>query len=225
MFIKIDSDQQRLDREVEIMALVPVPTPTILWRNPPAIALAKVPGTPLGRLGEPSTSSSAAWTAAGTAVRALHDAPLPPWSGRNIDGLAAKLEAECGWLIANDVVSADVVGRNRELAELVLRPWTPSFIHGDLQVDHVFIDGDAITAIIDWSEGAPGDALFDLATLTIGHPEHLDDVIAGYGTDVDRDLIRGWWSLRCLSNIRWLIDAGYGDPHTFEEVAVLHRQA
>jgi hypothetical protein len=39
-------------------------------------------------------------------------------------------------------------------------------------------------------EAAPGDALFDLASLTLGHQEHLGDVIAGYGTDVDLDVIR-----------------------------------
>ena len=90
-------------------------------------------------------------------------------------------------------------------------------------MDHVFVAGDEVTGVIDWSEGARGDALFDLATLTLGHPEHLGDVIAGYGSDVDRELIRAWWSLRCLSNIRWLVGAGYGSPEDFAEVAVLRR--
>ena len=85
------------------------------------------------------------------------------------------------------------------------------FIHGDLQVDHFFVAGDEITGVIDWSEASQGDALFDLATLTLGHEEHLGDVAAGYGTPVDRDLIRAWWSLRCLSNIRWLVEHGF-DP-------------
>ena len=69
--------------------------------------------------------------------------------------------------------------------------------------------------------GARGDALFDLATLTLGHTEHLGDVIAGYGTDVDRELIRAWWSLRCLSNVRWLVEHGYGPPEEYPEVAML----
>jgi aminoglycoside phosphotransferase (APT) family kinase protein len=63
----------------------------------------------------------------------------------------------------------------------------------------VFVDGDEVTGVIDWSEAAQGDALFDLAILTLGHEEHLDDVVAGYGTDVDLDVIRGWWSWRSLS--------------------------
>ena len=225
VFLKIDADQARTDAEVEAMAMAPVPTPEILWRKPPVLALAAMRGTALGHLGKPSRASSAAWAAAGAAVRTLHDAPLPPWPGRSLDELATKLDAECGWLVANDVLPADVVTRNRRLAETALRPWTPVFIHGDLQVDHVFVAGDEVTGVIDWSEASQGDALFDLATLTLGHEEHLGDVIAGYGTDVDRDLIRAWWSFRCLCNVRWLVKAGYGSPEEFPEVAVLRSRA
>lgn len=224
VFLKIDADQVRTDVEVEAMALAPVPTPRLLWRRPPVLALAALPGRALGRLQEPSTASPAAWTAAGAAVRSLHDAPVPAWPGRTPDELATRLAAECDWLIAHDVVPADVVTRNRRLAEAVLRPWTPVFIHGDLQIVHVFVDGGEVTGIIDWSEASPGDALYDLATLTLAHEERLDDVIAGYGTDVDVDLIRAWWSFRSLVAIRWLTESGYGSPETFPEVAVLRAQ-
>ena len=71
--------------------------------------------------------------------------------------------------------------------------------HGDLHIEHVFVDGDEITGILDWSEASQGDALYDIAALTLAHGEHLDDVLAGYGTDVDRGLIRAWWSWRCRS--------------------------
>ena len=225
VFLKIDADQARTDVEVEAMAMTPVPTPEVLWRKPPVLALAAVAGTALGRLEEPSTASPAAWAAAGAAVRTVHDSPLPPWPGRSISELAAQLDVECEWLVANDVLPADVVTRNRRLAEAVLRPWTPVFIHGDLQITHVFVDGDEVTGIIDWSEASQGDALFDLATLTLAHDEHLGDVIAGYGSDVDRDLIRAWWSLRCLLAIRWLVKAGYGSPEELPEVAVLRSGA
>jgi aminoglycoside phosphotransferase (APT) family kinase protein len=224
VFVKIDADQTRLDVEVEAMTMAPIPTAEILWRKPPALALAAVPGRALGHLGEPSTASSAAWAAAGAAVRTLHDAPLPPWPGRSLDELAAGLETECEWLVASGVLPADLVTGNRRLAETVLRPWTPAFIHGDLQVDHVFVVGDEVTGVVDWSEASQGDALFDLATLTLGNQEHLGDVLAGYGTDVDRDLIRAWWSLRCLTNVRWLAEHGYGSPEEFPEVAVLRSQ-
>lgn len=211
VFLKIDADRTRIEVEVAAMALAPIPTPEILWHNPPVLALAALPGTALGRLGEPSTASPAAWAAAGVAVRTLHNTPPPPWPGRGLDDIAERLDRECAWLITNGVLPAGMVTRNRQVAEAALRPWTPVFIHGDLQITHVFVDGDKITGVIDWSEGAPGDALFDLAILTLGHEERLDDLLAGYGADVDLDVIRGWWSLRSLTAARWLLEHGF-DP-------------
>ncbi|HZP52142.1 phosphotransferase, partial [Actinocrinis sp.] len=152
VFLKIDADQSRLDVEVEAMALAPVPTPRVLWRKPPVLALAAVPGTALGRLGEPSPASSAAWAAAGAVVRMLHEAPLPPWPGTTLDESASRLEEECERLVADGVLPADLVTRNRQIAEAVFRPWKPVFTHGDLQLTHVFVDGDEITGVIDWSE-------------------------------------------------------------------------
>ncbi|MGC7095268.1 aminoglycoside phosphotransferase family protein [Amycolatopsis lurida] len=225
VFLKVDSDQARTDVEAEAMAMAPIPTPEVLWRKPPVLALAALRGTALARLGRPSNASAAAWVAAGAAVRKLHDAPLPPWPGRSLDEIATRLDHECAWLMANDVLPADLVTRNRRIAETALRPWTPSFIHGDLQVAHVFVDDDEITGVLDWTEAARGDALFDLAILTLGHPEHLDDVITGYGTDVDLDVIRAWWSLRCLLAIRWLVEHGFDPAAPGCEIDVLRRAA
>jgi aminoglycoside phosphotransferase (APT) family kinase protein len=225
VFLKIDADQTRTDVEVEAMARAPVPTPEVLWRKPPALALAAVRGKALGRLDEPSTASPAAWAAAGAAIRQLHEAPLPPWPGRSVDELASRLAGECDWLIANEVLPADVVDRNRRLAEAALRPWTPVFTHGDLHLEHVFVDGDELAGIIDWSAASRGDALYDLATLTLAHEEHLDDLLAGYGADVDREVIRAWRAWRCLVVVRWLSENGYGPPETYPEVAVLRSLA
>src|SRR3954454_4099245 len=95
VFLKIDADQTRTDVEVDAMTMAPIPTPEILWRKPPVLALAALPGAALGRLGEPSTASPAAWTAAGAAVRVLHDAPLPPWPGQSPGEVASELDGEC----------------------------------------------------------------------------------------------------------------------------------
>jgi aminoglycoside phosphotransferase (APT) family kinase protein len=84
------------------------------------------------------------------------------------------------------------------------------FTHGDLQVTRVFADGDEITGVIDWSEAGRGDPLYDLASLTLGHQEHLGDVVAGYGTDVDV--------------IRWLAGHGYDPAAPGCEVDVLRAQ-
>jgi aminoglycoside phosphotransferase (APT) family kinase protein len=223
VFLKVDADQARIDVEVEAMALAPVPTPEVLWRKAPVLAITAVPGTALGRLGEPSHASPAAWAAAGAAIREVHDAPLPPWPGRgrSVEELAADLDRECEWLVRSGVLPAGLVTRNRQVAEAALRPWTPVFAHGDLQITHVFVDGDEVTGVIDWSEAGPGDALFDLAILTLGHEEHLGDVVAGYGTDVDLDVIRAWWSLRSLLVIRWLAEHGFDPTAPGCEVDVL----
>ncbi|MCO8277263.1 phosphotransferase [Actinoplanes sp. TRM 88003] len=211
VFLKVDPDQRRIDVEVEAMTLVPVPTAEVLWRKPPVLALAAVKGKALGRTGHPSVASRAAWAAAGAAVRALHETALPRWVGPPVEQYAAELESECEWLLANDVLPAAVVERNRERASAALRPWKPVFVHGDLHASHVFVDGDAVTGIIDWSEAAQGDAHRDLGSLTLAHPEFLDDVLAGYGPGVDVELIRAWWSLRSLLAGRWLAEHGF-DP-------------
>lgn len=97
------------------------------------------------------------------------------------------------------MLPTDLVARNRRLAEAALRSWTPVFTHGDLQVTHVFVDGDAVTGVLDWSEAGSGDAAYDLATLTLGHAEHLGDVLNGYaGTSTSTSSAGGgrgaaWW--------------------------------
>jgi aminoglycoside phosphotransferase len=221
VYLKVDADQTRADIEVEAMAMAPVPTPEILWRKPPVLALAALPGTALGRLGEPSVASAAAWGSAGAAVRMLHDAPLPPWPGESLEALASRLDGECEWLLANGVLPTDLVVRNRRIAEVALRRWTPVFTHGDLQIAHVFADGDEITGVLDWSEAKQGDAVYDLASLTLGHEERLGDVVAGYGTDVDLDVIEAWWSMRSLLAIRWLVEHGFDPAAPGCEVDVL----
>jgi hypothetical protein len=44
VFLKVDADQARIDVEVEATALAPVPTPEVLWRKPPVLAIAALPG-------------------------------------------------------------------------------------------------------------------------------------------------------------------------------------
>ncbi|MFD3971524.1 hypothetical protein [Streptomyces cyaneofuscatus] len=40
VFLKVDADQARIDAEVDAMSLAPVPTPQVLWREPPVLAIA-----------------------------------------------------------------------------------------------------------------------------------------------------------------------------------------
>src|SRR5215212_6682586 len=118
VFLKIDADQTRTDVEVEAMAIAPIPTPEVLWRTPLVLALRALPGTALARLGHPSSASSAAWAAAGAAVRMLHDAPLPPWPGRSVDEVAVRLDGECEWLVTNGVLPPTWLRATAELPRL-----------------------------------------------------------------------------------------------------------
>lgn len=221
MFLKVDADQTNIDTEAAAIDLSPIPTPQILWRKPSVLAISAVPGAALGRLGEPSTASPAAWAAVGAAARTLHEAPLPTWPGRSLVGVASRLDEECHRLTRSGLLYSEIVSRNRQISEVALRQSTPVFMHGDLQLTHVFVDGDEVTGVIDWSEAGKGDALFDLAVLTLGHGEHLHDVVAGYGKDVDLELIRAWWSLRSLLAIRWLVEHGFDPFAPGAEVDVL----
>jgi hypothetical protein len=63
----------------------------------------------------------------------------------------------------------------------------------------MFIHGDEITGVIDWSEAGQGDPLCDLASLTLGHEEHLGDVQAsakGSKPDADACHVRPVMCLR-----------------------------
>jgi hypothetical protein len=74
-----------------------------------------------------------------------------------------------------------VVTRNRRVAKAALAV-DPGVTHGDLQITHVLVDDDDITGVVNLSEAGQGDVLDELASLTLGHKEHLGDVVAGYGT-------------------------------------------
>ena len=95
------------------------------------------------------------------------------------------------------------------------------FIHGDLHIEHVLIDGVTVTGLLDWSEAAPGDAAFDIASLTLAHPDRLGDLLAGYGDAADQARIHAWWSYRCLTAVRWLTENRYGPPDDYPDVALL----
>src|SRR6202034_3197711 len=53
VFLKIDADQTRTQVEVDAMTIAPIPTPEVLWRKPPVVALAALPGTALGHPSAP----------------------------------------------------------------------------------------------------------------------------------------------------------------------------
>lgn len=206
--LKIDGDAAHLAVEVEAMDLaVGVPTPEVLWCRPPVLALRRLRGGPLGTLGADLTTPASAWEAAGVVVRQLHERPLPPWRGWREPESSAYLDECVGWLVDRRVVDRAILDAAAAAVAAALRPYPLVFTHGDCQPAHVFVDGDEVVGLIDWSDACQGDALFDLAVLTVGFEDRLDDVLRGYGDeDADRDVIRGWWAFRRVAAVRWMVE-------------------
>jgi aminoglycoside phosphotransferase (APT) family kinase protein len=211
LFLKIESDPVRMEVELDAIRRAPVPTPAIVWHRPPVVALAAVPGRPLAQLGVDDRSSPRAWAAAGAVARQLHAAPLPPASGWRAADFRAHAETSSRWIVDHAVADAATVDAALAIACAAFRDFPLVFTHGDFQAAHVFVQGDAVTGIIDWADSCQGDPLYDLAVLTVGHEERLADVLDGYGRDVDpdEDVIRGWWAFRRLAAVPWMVEHGY----------------
>ena len=210
LVLKIDTDPVHTQREVEAMDLaVGVPTPDIAWCRPPVLALSRLRGGPLARPGVEPTTAPTAWEAAGRVLHHLHSLPLPPWPGWRAAEFRAYLDGCVRWLVDRDVVERTVLHRAARIVEPALRDFPLVFTHGDCQPAHVFVDGDEVAGLVDWSDACQGDALYDLAVLTVGCEERLDDVLRGYGAeDADCDVILGWWALRRIAAIRWMLEHG-----------------
>lgn len=165
-------------------------------------------------LGGATAADSSAWRAAGELAKRLHRSP-PPAGLRNwfaLDGLAAWIDAMRDWLLNETRIAPSLVNARAAFAHehLDRRHVELVFTHGDLQAEHVLVSDDAaISGVIDWGDAGLGDPLYDLAVLTVGHGEHLDDVLVGYGEPVDRDVIRAYWTLRRLGSVRWMTEHGY----------------
>jgi aminoglycoside phosphotransferase (APT) family kinase protein len=213
-FVKLDSEVENLRRERAAMACVPVPTPEVLWWNdgpPAALALGALSGSALGRFGEVSSHGPKVWARVGMVVRELHAAPMPDWLKTVGEACAARIDESKVWLLRHTSVRASVVEARAAYAHSVLdeRRVESVFVHGDLQAAHVIVEGDEVAGIIDWSSDGAGDPLIDLAALTVGHQERVSAVLEGYGTDVDMDALRGYWTLWRMNGVRFMVEHGF----------------
>lgn len=117
----------------------------------------------------------------------------------------------------------DAMGEARPAFELSLRwlrdhrpePWTDAVVHGDFRIGNLLIDGDEITAVLDWELAHLGDPREDLGWLCVrawrfggpfeaGGVADLDDVLSGYAEAgeriVDPEAVR-WWSV--VGTLTW----------------------
>lgn len=218
VYVKVDTDHARLDREVvamRAMAARALRVPEVLWSRPGLLAISAVPGRPLALYGQPSPFDTDAWWRAGAVARSIHSTPAPAGATSVFaaGGLPAWIDAERQWLLDDGRVEPAVVHARAEHAHRYLdgRAEARAYCHGDLQCEHVLVDADGSIAVIDWGDAGCGDPAYDLAVLTVGNTERLDDVLAGYGPAdlVDREVISAYWSLRRLGSVHWMLAHGY----------------
>ncbi|HEU5151199.1 MAG TPA: phosphotransferase [Iamia sp.] len=203
---------------------VPVP-PTVVASadagplGPGRVTVA-VPGEALGprlvRAERSAEGRRALATQMGEALAAIHS--IPPEDHPGLERRDVLDVARSG---------LDLLGVARPAFELGLRwldenrpPATPdTVVHGDFRVGNLLVDGDDLTAVLDWEISHRGDPLEDLGWLCVrawrfggdhevGGLADLDDLLAAYsrarGVDVDPAHVRWWtaagtlsWGLMC----------------------------
>lgn len=214
VFIKADTSGDRVARELAALASVDVPRPQLLWYRPgpvSLVALSEIAGSPLGALGSPSSHGAEAWATAGRLARHVHEHAVPERLNAPSRYRLDDVDALADWLVARGVTDRGIVGIHADRARAARHAAeNDCLVHGDLQAGHIFMTtGDEIAGVIDWGDAGIGDRHYDLAVLTVGHGEHLDAVLEGYGRAVDRDRIAGYWSWRRLGSVRWMLEHGY----------------
>ncbi|HEX7131020.1 MAG TPA: phosphotransferase [Iamia sp.] len=195
----------------------------------PARITAAVPGEALGprlvRAERTDEGRRALAAQMGSALAAIHSIPLDEHPA---------LERKDSLEGARN--GLDLVGEARPAFELALRwlhenrpPPTPdTVVHGDFRIGNLLVDGDELTAVLDWELAHRGDPLEDLGWLCVrawrfggdhevGGLADLDDLLAGYtaarGVDVDPAHVRWWsaagtlmWGLICAVQARRHLD-------------------
>lgn len=222
-YVKADVNRERLDREVSALRSVKVPWPEVLWHRRGTVsllALSEVTGVPLASLGAPSPHPEEVWAMAGEVARLVHDEQIPDSLASPSEYRSEDLDRLEDWLLSRRLAAPQLIAEHAERARAVRdSAANDCLIHGDFQPAHVLVDEGQIRGVIDWADAGTGDPHYDLAVLTVGHTEHLDAVVHGYGGSVDRDRISGYWSWRRLGSIRWMLEHGFDATGDIEGLA------
>jgi aminoglycoside phosphotransferase (APT) family kinase protein len=162
-------DPVAVDREVRLLALLaevsplPVPAPVLAVPELGCLAYPKLPGVPLLELGRGAGHEAAL----AEFLAALH--AVPP---AHVEDVVAVDDAPPGEWLDDAAAAAELVPAahrtpvERFLAAPPPRPaGTLVFSHNDLGAEHVLVDGDTVTGVIDWSDAAITDPAHDLGLL------------------------------------------------------------
>jgi aminoglycoside phosphotransferase (APT) family kinase protein len=186
--LRVLQPHQRTQAQNEIAAMaaaaaggVPVPriAATGTWQDHPALVLGWCPGLSLAEsmLTEP-TRGERLGLAFGRTQALLHAIPAPP-------GLPHPPDAWIEWARPDDALRA-------RLTQLATS--RPRLLHLDYHPLNVLVDGDQITAVLDWANARGGDPRADLArTASILHFAPLPDTVpAKQASAFRRTCIAAW---------------------------------
>jgi aminoglycoside phosphotransferase (APT) family kinase protein len=108
-------------------------------------------------------------------------------------------------------VPASLLSRwERELEQVAHWRFASTPVHGDLAGEHVLVDGDRISGLVDWSQACVADPADDLAFVCAGaSPDVLDTVLEAYAMSradaPDRHLLDRARLAGELAFARWLL--------------------
>lgn len=235
MKINIDPSQQLREYEVLESAAssgVPVPKVILFDPAPPSLlVLETLNGVPLAECDEPD-----AWKSAGRVIRQIHSCSVPAsvlplgerggWWKHHLKWLALEIETR--------EHAADIDARLIRRVDAMARPVfekaeepDPLLIHGDCQAEHFYIRRGApsrVEGVLDFGDACVGDVVWDIAVLTLWHPENLRQVLSGYGGgdllfDRAHRLVPAYQLLRLLGEITWLRQFGLPTDRQSQELA------
>jgi aminoglycoside phosphotransferase (APT) family kinase protein len=192
--VKADADEHELATEAEGHAHAAahgIPVPELLGVESQALAMRFVFGEQLA-----PGSSDAAWRAAAAVAEQIHTVPpigLVDRFPRPIDDLI-----EGATRNGLDPATADRI-RQRLLAEPPTTETT--WVHGDLQQDHIIVNGDQVVAVLDWSDHGQADPLWDYTVLVFADPAKLSLM---FDETPDPERVALMRARRLLDDIRWL---------------------
>jgi aminoglycoside phosphotransferase (APT) family kinase protein len=197
--VRFAGDPDAVAREARVLdavaPLVPVPVPRPVLALPGRLVHRRLSGVPLLSLPRPHRAAFAPALVA--FLEKLHGAA----------GLAAVLPRDdappAAWLAELPAVAGDVPAGLRGALEAFLAGPAPrpgdelTPVHNDLGAEHVLVDGDAITGVIDWTDAAIGDPAADFGRLlrdlgpgAVVVPEPLRERAGFYARSAALDALR-----------------------------------
>ena len=241
--VKVDVDRDRLAKEARALraaASVGVPVPGVLALSAAAaspaavLVLARVAAQPLT-----SANPDHCWRAVGTQLRRLHDrVPVdgwPPFLPGTQHGWWARFRRwaadECRHATADGQVPGAVVGElRRRMSAAFDRASDPALrlLHGDCAPYHWLLNGDAVTAALDFGDAGAGDPAWDLVVLTHWDEQRLPAVLDGYRASTAlrahlAETFDGYRIVRHLAARSWLVEHGFDPAPTVAELVRLAR--